>query len=258
MKSRNVSKLGRAAWCQALIVALSVICLAGFGNPARANLVQNGFFTSTTLASPGGYICAAGSTCSSNITAWSSSCNAGGCGNGATVASLLFPSTNGSAFNGGIGLWSISNPPTAGNIIAIDGDQTYTASLSQTITGLTPGESYQLQFYQAAAQQLATFGPTTEQWKVSLGGETQLSTLMDNASQGFVPWNQQTMTFTASAASEVLTFMALGTPQGEPPVVLLDAVSLTGVPEPATVALLGGGLLALFTARKRIKDRARN
>src|ERR1700683_3813281 len=106
----------------------------------------------TTLSSPGGDFCQAGPTCASNVTDWTSVCNAGGCGNGSTVLSLIFPSTNGTAFNGGIGLdGTIANSPDGGNMVAADGDPLFSAAFSQTITGLTVGGSYSLSFYQAAA-----------------------------------------------------------------------------------------------------------
>ena len=65
------------------------------------------------------------------------------------------------------------------------------------------------------------------------------------------------LSFTASTTSEVLNFLALGTPAGEPPVVLLSAVTLTdtSVPEPGTLLLFGSGLLALAIARMRTKRR---
>jgi hypothetical protein len=74
MKPRNVSGFGKAPWYQALMLALSVICLSGFANSAQANLVQNGTFTSTTLTSLGGYVRAVGSTCTSNVADGSSTC----------------------------------------------------------------------------------------------------------------------------------------------------------------------------------------
>jgi hypothetical protein len=94
-------------------------------------------------------------------------------------------------------------------------------------------------------------GATTEQWRVTLGGEAETSSLMHNASQGVVPWSQQTLDFIATSTSEVLTFLALGTPGGEPPVSLLADVSMTDIPEPASFALVGGGVLALLAARRR-------
>jgi len=243
------------------IVALLVICLFGFSRPGKAtNLVQNGSFESTTLSSPGGYFCQSGATCTSNVADWASVCNVSSCGTGYTVLSLLFAGTNGSAFNGGIGLWGpIADSPDGGNFVADDGDATYGASLSQTVNGLVVGNTYSLSFYQAAAQQSGSNGPTTERWQVSLGSDTQLSTLMNNPSHGFQSWNQQTMTFTATSTSELLTFMAVGTPSGVPPVSLLDGVSLisTSVPEPGPVYVtaLGLGLLGLCAIRMHRKRR---
>jgi hypothetical protein len=241
-----------------------LILLSAFGSAANAtpNLVQNGQFLQTTRSSPGGFVCNVGTTCTSAITSWSSACStSGSCGTGNTVVSLLFPGTNGSAFNGGNGLWgTIANSPDGGNILASDGDPAYRAPIFQTITGLTAGHTYALRFDQAAAQQNGTSGVTTERWQVTFGGNTQLSPLVTNPSHGFQPWTQQVLNFTASTASGVLNFLALGTPAGEPPVVLLSAVSLTdtSVPEPGTLLLFGSGLVALTVARRRTKRRTAN
>ncbi len=246
--------------CPAIVV-FAIICLFGFSQPGKAsNLVLNWSFESTTLSSPGGYFCQAGATCVSNVADWTSFCNRSSCGNGNTVLSLLFGGTNGSAFNGGIGLWGpIANSPDGGNFVADDGDATYGSSISQTIKGLIPSNTYTLSFYQAAAQQSGSSGPTTERWQVTLGSDTQLSTIMNNPSHGFQAWNQQTMTFTATSSSEVLTFLAVGTPSGVPPVSLLDGVSLlsTDAPEPGAICVTawGLGLVGLCAIRMQRKRR---
>jgi hypothetical protein len=50
----------------------------------------------------------------------------------------------------------------------------------------------------------------------------------------------------------VLTFLAVGTPGGAPPISFLDGVSLTAVPEPASWALMlaGFGLVGLAARRR--------
>lgn len=147
--------------------------------------------------------------------------------------------------------WTSS--PDGGNFVAIDGDPMYVGSLSQTIS-VVMGQSYQVSFDQAAEQFEFYSGATTERWQVSLGSQSQDSTVMDNASEGFVAWMGQSLTFTATTTgSEVLSFFAVGTPGGEPPVVLLDGISVTAAPEPATFGLIGFGLVGVLAVRRRLK-----
>jgi hypothetical protein len=76
---------------------------------------------------------------------------------------------------------------------------------------------------------------------------------MHNPSESFTPWSQQILLFTASSTSEALTFLALGSPAGLPPIALLDGVSVTAVPEPAFLAVAGLGLVGVFAFRRRKK-----
>ncbi|MQA37120.1 PEPxxWA-CTERM sorting domain-containing protein [Rugamonas aquatica] len=161
---------------------------------------------------------------------------------------------------GNLQLWGPKNgssnglqaSPVGGNFVAADGAFEI-APLQQTVHGLVAGQQYNLTFYWAGAQQSGFNGATTEQWKVSLGNETQSTVVKNNVDHGFTGWQKETFTFTASSASEVLSFLAIGTPTGVPPFSLLDGVSMTAaVPEPQTWAMLGLGLgLVGFAARRR-------
>ncbi len=225
-------RLGRMAWAGLLSLAASAAA-----QPARAaaNLVMNGDFEQTTLTSSGQFQ-------ASNVTGWSTSgynfiyfpgtADVGGAN---TVqygcCTKLWGPNDGSAN----GLPATS--PTGGNFVGADGAFSVGA-ITQTVTGLTIGADYFLSFYWAAGQQQGYTGATTESWNVSFGSSSYNTATVTTPSMGFSPWRVETTTFQATATSQVLSFLAAGTPGGQPPFSLLDGVSLT-VPEPATwVALL--------------------
>lgn len=152
--------------------------------------------------------------------------------------------------------------PDGGDFVLADGDPNYAGAFWQTIEGLTVGQTYELNFWQAAGQQLDFKGATTERWQVSFGDDTRLSSLFELPEGGVGPWEKQTMLFTATSTSQVLKFLAVGTPGGAPPISFLDGVSLQatgGVPEPTTWAmmLLGFGAVG-FAARRRSVATAAN
>ncbi len=128
-------------------------------------------------------------------------------------------------------------PPGGGNIIANDGAYQI-GPISQTVTGLTSGQEYAVSFEYAGAQQTTYTGTTTESWTVSLGGTAgaQTTSTLTNTNKGFTGWFSQTFDFTATGTTDVLSFLANGTPSGEPPFSLLADVSMTAVPEPKASA----------------------
>jgi hypothetical protein len=142
------------------------------------------------------------------------------------------------------------------NFMGLDGDSGARGALQQTITGLSAGSVYVLTFDWAADQLADRTGATTEQLQVSLGGETHLTGILNDASQSATIWHQATIAFTATGSTEVLSFLSLGTPNGLPPMALLDNVSLTNtVPEPATWGLMLVGVAAVG-ASLRLRRRA--
>ena len=151
--------------------------------------------------------------------------------------------------NGGTNAFGTN--PFAGNIIAADGAYE-TGAITQTVNGLTTGNAYTLTFYWAAAQQESFTTATTEQWKVSLGSQTFSTSVYSLPAKGFSGWMKQTFTYTATAASETLSFLAVGTPSGQPPFLLLGSASL--VPEPSSgtlLALVSAGLTGVWFVRRR-------
>ncbi len=147
------------------------------------------------------------------------------------------------------------------HFVALDGDATagVAASIWQTIGGLTVNDTYEVSFNWAAAQLQSRTGATTETLQVTFGGSTQTTSVLSNQSQGFVDGGLAKLSFIASSASQVLTFLSVGSPVGLPPIALLDNITVTdktvhaSVPEPSTWAIMltGFGALAFFARRRR-------
>lgn len=164
---------------------------------------------------------------------------------------------------GGLSLWGPNDgaanglpaySPDGGNYIGADGAYDV-AAITQTLTGLSPGSVAVVSFDWAGAQQYNYTGVTTEQWIVGFGNEpTQATAAVQNLNHGFTGWMQQTFSFAITSTTAVLSFLAVGTPNGEPPFSLLDGVSLIQVPEPATWAILLSGVgLAGLASRRRVR-----
>jgi hypothetical protein len=156
--------------------------------------------------------------------------------------------------NGGSGNALANNSPDGGNFWMTDAGWN-TGRLTQTIDGLVAGEDYTLNFYSAGAQQQGFTGDTATRWGVSLGSApVQFTSWINVGSKGSSAWTIQTMTFTATGTTAVLSFLAEGTPGNLPPMALLDGVSLTHVPEPSSYAAVAGGVLVLVGAYRRRKS----
>jgi hypothetical protein len=159
--------------------------------------------------------------------------------------------------------------PGGGNFIAADGASGYNVAIYEAVSSLNAGSTYALTFWYAAGQQYNFSGTTTEGWQVSFQSAAQLTqttangtTIQDTPTQpggglangSFQAWAQDTMYFTATSSSEVLTFLSMGTPGGQPPIDFLSTLSLSQTPEPASLSLscLGvASLIAFAWFRKR-------
>ena len=239
----------------AVMLLPALAMAAGVASKAQAGieLVTNGNFESTTggpdkqidfnttltgWASPGGYnfLFAPGSADTTGavgqfggLTLWGPGSGGGGVANGLTPTS-----------------------PVGGNFVAADGAFNV-AAISQTINGLTVGEDYVVSFYWAAAQQYTFDGDTDDKWQVSFGAQTISTATVYIPSHGFAPWRQESFTYKATSTSQLLSFLAVGHPNGVPPFALLDGVSVLSlsVPEPATISMMVVGMIGLGAARRR-------
>lgn len=230
------SKVATAAFC--------AVGLLTFTISAKANLVTNGSFETTTFG--GGQL-----GFNTDATGWTVP-------DPNVFLSYFFLFPPGTADNAGVTgqygtlkLWGPGDgsanglpatSPDGGNFIGSD-PAFQNGAISQTIGGLTAGAQYDLSFYWAGAQQFNQTGPTTEGWQVTFGSQTQSTATDSTPSKGFSPWQLQSFTFTASSASQVLSFLATGGPSSSiPPFALLDGVSINQVPEPGSWSVLLGGL----------------
>jgi hypothetical protein len=177
---------------------------------------------------------------------------------------------------------TITTPPDNGtNWIGADG-AFQTSYLYTTVTGLIVGAAYNITFYMGANQQTGFTGQTTSTWQVGLStgtgtctfpgansspgtclpntgtttSKTPTAITLANTATGYTGpnawsgWMGEEVNLLAAASTEVLWFLAIGTPgSSQPPFALLDGVSMQ-IPEPPAYGLLMVGMLGLLGARR--------
>ncbi len=244
--TKNDNKMAVCALRRSALLGFATLAFLALALSAQAgNLVTNGGFETTTNGPCQFDYC-------TTAPPWSSS------GYNFIFGYGTADTTGSNGQDGNLRLWGPNDgsnngmpagSPDGGNFVAADGSYGV-APIQQTIPGLTAGDKYTVGFWWAGAQNYGFTSPTTEQWQVGLGGQTQDTVVLQNPSHGFTGWRYQSFTFTADNSSDVLSFLAVGTPAGEPPFVLLDGVTMyAATPEPGTLALMIGGLGGLGALR---------
>lgn len=126
--------------------------------------------------------------------------------------------------------------------------------ITQLISGLQIGASYQLSFF-SMSNHTSLSPSAVQQWHVTFGAQDQTGQQTSASAQ---TWVQSTMTFTATATVQALTFAAEFLPGSYPEILNVDGVSLTAaaVPEVSAQHLLAAGLLALAGLKLRRRRQA--
>lgn len=128
------------------------------------------------------------------------------------------------------------------------------SGITQVLSGLQVGASYELSFYSMSNH--TSLSPSAmQQWRVTFGSQIQTGQATSASAQ---TWVQSTMTFTATATVQALTFAAEFLPGSYPEILNLDGVALTAaaVPEVSAQHLLAAGLLALGALKLRRRRQA--
>jgi hypothetical protein len=158
-------------------------------------------------------------------------------------------------------LWTDSgartNPSLSGSI---DLNALGPGGLSRTLGGLTPGGTYRVSFYLAGNPFNGSTYPTLQTGTLNFGSSSQaLSFNAAGRTPSNMGWIPLTYNFVATASTQNLSFLSTDA-AGDPNGLVLDGVSVEfvngpppppGIPEPGTMAMIGGGLAGLAFLRHR-------
>lgn len=136
------------------------------------------------------------------------------------------------------------------NFVALQSVSGAFANIYSTMTGLTIGATYQLSFYAHGGSNFGYQASTAWYASVSNLDNSNFVTVTQGDNTSDVAWEFHTASFTATAASQYLYFNVMATVSGAG--TYLDNVSVSAVPEPSSVVLLGvAGFAVLIFKRRR-------
>lgn len=124
-------------------------------------------------------------------------------------------------------------------------------TLTQTITGLTPGASYRLKFL------IASEFTSADQLNVSIdGGASTLFTASPFGGSFWDTWEEKTLDFVATGSTAFLEFSSVGLNAAGYDIGLdnVRIEDLTAVPEPVSALLVAAAMLGAGAASRRRKS----
>lgn len=126
--------------------------------------------------------------------------------------------------------------------------------IKQDISGLSIGTTYQVNFEQSISWSNNAGQGAGGYWDVGFGSEVRQSEFMANPGSGVAfGWQNQSLLFTATAATQTLRFQSVPAVSGDRLSIGLDGVSISAIPIPAAVWLFGSGIFGLIGMARRKK-----